>query len=343
MKLFKFILVLVLCVITEAIQVVPVGPPGNGSTPAPAPPTSTPTSTPKPSTPPAPTTAPTTASTTKPTTTTTKPTTTTEPTTTKAPPTTSKTTPVPTTTAKPPSTTPAPNPGDPVVGSWNITKPGTDIKCIMSKMALQIEVDYEEKNKTTKAVLDVPANATANGTCDNDKRNVLLLTWTDGNSTNSITFSFFNNTNTSQISLDNILVNLNGLHDTDPMNFMYNRSVFEAPLKHSYKCNKDQTLTLTNSKNDSNCKATLKVSHLQIQAFRTSNSTDFGDAIDCISSTPDIVPIAVGCALAALVVIVLLAYLYGRRRSQARGYLSMFAENKQEEDYIPMKTLSCFR
>ena len=38
---------------------------------------------------------------------------------------------------------------------------------------------------------------------------------------------------------------------------------------------------------------------------------------------PDVVPIAVGCALAALIIIVLVAYLVGRRRNQARGYLSM--------------------
>lgn len=37
----------------------------------------------------------------------------------------------------------------------------------------------------------------------------------------------------------------------------------------------------------------------------------------------DIVPIAVGCALIALVVVVLIAYLVGRRRAQSRGYISM--------------------
>lgn len=37
----------------------------------------------------------------------------------------------------------------------------------------------------------------------------------------------------------------------------------------------------------------------------------------------DIVPIAVGCALIALVIVVLIAYLVGRRRAQARGYVSM--------------------
>jgi len=47
-------------------------------------------------------------------------------------------------------------------------------------------------------------------------------------------------------------------------------------------------------------------------------------AEDCEkSSSSDIVPIAVGCALVGLVAIVLIAYLVGRRRSQTRGYLSM--------------------
>lgn len=51
----------------------------------------------------------------------------------------------------------------------------------------------------------------------------------------------------------------------------------------------------------------------------------FFPAEDCAPyETPDVVPIAVGCALIALILIVLVAYLIGRRRNQARGYLSMW-------------------
>lgn len=46
-------------------------------------------------------------------------------------------------------------------------------------------------------------------------------------------------------------------------------------------------------------------------------------AEDCAVETQDLVPIAVGCALIVLVVIVLVAYLIGRRRRQAGGYRSM--------------------
>lgn len=45
-------------------------------------------------------------------------------------------------------------------------------------------------------------------------------------------------------------------------------------------------------------------------------------AEDCVADEPDnfIVPIAVGVALAVLIIIVLLAYVIGRKRSQMSGY-----------------------
>lgn len=70
--------------------------------------------------------------------------------------------------------------------------------------------------------------------------------------------------------------------------------------------------------------AQILLSHVQLEAFHTKPTHEFSAAKDCESSeTPDIVPIAVGIALAALVVVVLIAYLVARRRSQARGYTSM--------------------
>lgn len=63
----------------------------------------------------------------------------------------------------------------------------------------------------------------------------------------------------------------------------------------------------------------------RLQAFRNSTSTEI-DATNVLCSadkTSDIVPIAVGCALAGLVVIVLIAYLIGRRRSRQKGYQSV--------------------
>lgn len=114
----------------------------------------------------------------------------------------------------------------------------------------------------------------------------------------------------------------------------------------SYHCNKVQTIGFTNTKESKEITANATISHVQLEAFHTSESSQFSTAQDCEAiDTPDIVPIAVGktnfdynvlemkiiiflilsigCALAGLVVVVLIAYLVGRRRAQARGYLSM--------------------
>ena len=45
--------------------------------------------------------------------------------------------------------------------------------------------------------------------------------------------------------------------------------------------------------------------------------------MDCDYKPNDIIPIAVGVALAALVVAVLVAYIVGRNRQRQRGYQSV--------------------
>lgn len=89
----------------------------------------------------------------------------------------------------------------------------------------------------------------------------------------------------------------------------------------SYHCNRPQMLNLTASDNST---STVTVSKLQFEAFHNKQNTKFSIAKDCDAiDTPDIVPIAVGCALILLIVIVLIAYLAGRRSTRSRGYLSM--------------------
>ena len=49
----------------------------------------------------------------------------------------------------------------------------------------------------------------------------------------------------------------------------------------------------------------------------------FQTPMDCSYRPNDVVPIIVGCALAGMVVMVLIAYMVGRSRSRARGYQSV--------------------
>lgn len=102
-------------------------------------------------------------------------------------------------------------------------------------------------------------------------------------------------------------------------------SDFNTPLDMSYHCTRVQTLNLTkNMATNGVAIGYAYVSKVQFEAFHHTKGDSFSTAKDCDAiDTPDIVPIAVGCALAALVIVVLIAYLVGRRRAQARGYLSM--------------------
>lgn len=102
-----------------------------------------------------------------------------------------------------------------------------------------------------------------------------------------------------------------------------------APQDLSYHCNRVQKLNVTEiipTHNDAGAiPAIMSLSKVQWQAFHSTEKDKFDYARDCDAiDTPDIVPIVVGCALAALVVVVLLGYLVGRRRANVRGdYLSM--------------------
>lgn len=101
-----------------------------------------------------------------------------------------------------------------------------------------------------------------------------------------------------------------------------------VPQGKSYHCNRQQVLNATQVIDGDEGKlipTQVTMSKAQWQAFHDRQSDGYDLAKDCDAiDTPDIVPIAVGCALAGLVVIVLLGYLVGRRRSQNRGgYLSM--------------------
>ncbi|KAG8034536.1 hypothetical protein G9C98_007612 [Cotesia typhae] len=220
---------------------------------------------------------------------------TTLPTTTEATTTTEKTTTTPATTTStvapvPPAPTPTPTPGPapaPTTGTW-VVNGANHTTCIMIKMAAQLNVTYLNKeNKTMHQLITLPNNTMSNATGDcGANKQFIKISWNSSMALNdSLTLHF--NKNGTKYSLHHIEASL------APQDLpSYQFTVFE-------------------------------VSDLQFQAFRSDNSTAFGFAEDCAFETQDVVPIAVGCALIALVIIVLVAYLVGRRRSQARGYRSM--------------------
>jgi len=93
-------------------------------------------------------------------------------------------------------------------------------------------------------------------------------------------------------------------------------SKLSSNIDKSYKCDAADKLKL-------NEQVTMTWKDVQVQAFMTANG--FSAAEECATDdkTDDIVPIVVGCALAGLVIIVLIAYMVGRRRSRQKGYQSV--------------------
>jgi len=119
----------------------------------------------------------------------------------------------------------------------------------------------------------------------------------------------------------------NATNTTDQVSITSNVDKWQASVGNLYKCSASDTLQLNLTDLYAVKTFALLFDNVQVQPFfqQSSNNGTWGIAEQCASNLPtsDVVPIAVGCALAALVVIVLVAYVIGRRRNRARGYESM--------------------
>ena len=191
-----------------------------------------------------------------------------------------------------------------------------------------LHITYENSdNKSIEVVIDIPKSAKSNGSCDDEH---LTLTFTDKNGT-EFNVTWFFALNKEVFSVSNLTVDFNLSPKTfpdakssgKPVTAMLKEEVdyLKADKGHSLKCVADKKVSL----NDDVTKGIeLKIDDIQFQAYMDSPNGKFGDEENCVSSKGrDIVPIAVGCALVGLVVIVLVAYLIGRRRSRQAGYQSV--------------------
>lgn len=214
------------------------------------------------------------------------------------------------------------------------------------KLSATMIIPYQTINGNVEnATIAMPSNATSNGTCnlglfEDSNTQKISLQWTFGKSVipNMLTFVFHKNMTSgnessaeervflSDITLQLYLDSVNFPNATGENTYAerLNSNLHSVAVNNSYRCNSQESIAL--DVQDSENSATIHMAHLQMEAFRTSANDKFSSAVDCPADkvvTSDIVPIAVGCALAALVVVVLVAYLIGRRRARQRGYQSV--------------------
>lgn len=213
----------------------------------------------------------------------------------------------PSTTTTAPITVPTPT-GTPERGLYNVTQNGT--VCLLAQMGLQLNVSYLSQNKTIQELINLNPDAiTSSGSCDATSATLVLTQ----EQTTTLTFTFTLNSTSNKYHLSG--VNLVANRPDLPANFTaantsldYLRSTFG----HSYMCNAEQSLFILST-------FSINTFRLQVQPFGVT-TTQFATAEECQTDQDQmLIPIIVGAALAGLVLIVLIAYLIGRKRSHA-GY-----------------------
>uniref|UniRef100_A0ACB8FJ16 Uncharacterized protein n=1 Tax=Sphaerodactylus townsendi TaxID=933632 RepID=A0ACB8FJ16_9SAUR len=215
------------------------------------------------------------------------------------------TTPTPGPTAPVPTATPTPS-KKPDRGQYNVT--GHNGTCLFASMGLQLNLTYHINNKTQSGVLNIPLNTTYNGTCDNASVILNLFpakSW--------LSFHFVQNASIGKYFLKGINMSVH-LPSLEPNFNATNNSLSElkASVGKSFKCVAEENIRVSDN-------AFVNVFDVQLQAFKF-DGNKFGAVEECqLDENNMLIPIIVGAALAGLVLIVLIAYLIGRKRSHA-GY-----------------------
>uniref|UniRef100_A0A8C5BJY0 Lysosome-associated membrane glycoprotein 1 n=1 Tax=Gadus morhua TaxID=8049 RepID=A0A8C5BJY0_GADMO len=216
------------------------------------------------------------------------------------------TTPSPTTTP-----VPSPTPQDlPEQGTYAVTK-GNDT-CLMARMGLQLNITYtsQSKNNTVQEVVNIHPNlTTASGTCGASISTLVL----DHEGNTIISFTFTLNTTSNKYHLSGLVLVANWSDMSEPVSVSNsNLAYLTSVLGRSYSCNSEQSLIITEA-------VSINTFRLQVQPFAVI-SNQFATAVECqIDQDQMLIPIVVGAALSGLVLVVLIAYLIGRKRSNA-GY-----------------------
>ncbi|XP_037635655.1 lysosome-associated membrane glycoprotein 2 isoform X3 [Sebastes umbrosus] len=222
-------------------------------------------------------------------------------TTTPAAPVTNSTIPVTTSTTPPPTTPPTPTLPAPTIGTYSIKPDENSTACLMANFGLRVGVMKEEMNFE-------PNGTIVSGSCGVNSSLLMLVS-----NAMSITLTFANDTTKFRLHALNITGKTSSGVAFSEVNT--NLSLWEAAVGSSYMCNKEQNYTITSQ-------LTIYTFDLQVQPFGVKKGV-FSTAHECsLDDTSILIPIIVGAALAGLIVIVVIAYVIGRRKTYV-GYQTL--------------------
>ncbi|XP_056141413.1 lysosome-associated membrane glycoprotein 2 isoform X2 [Lampris incognitus] len=218
---------------------------------------------------------------------------------------TTTTTTIPTTTI--PTTTPTPALPTPATGKYIIKPDENSTACLLASVGLRI--GFRQGEKYQEINLE-PNGTTVSGTCGTNSSELVLRS-----NTVTFMFTFTSDAKTKKFHLHALNVTASpssGVVFTETNN---NLTLWEATVGSSYLCNKEQNYNITSL-------LTLYTYELQVQPFAI-NKGVFSTAHECsMDDTSILIPIIVGAALAGLILIVVIAYVIGRRKTYV-GYQTL--------------------
>ncbi|XP_071482752.1 lysosome-associated membrane glycoprotein 1-like [Diadema antillarum] len=220
-------------------------------------------------------------------------------------------------TTKPVTSTPLPP-----AHFWEVK--GDDGKvCMMFNMSVEFKITYNTtKNKENTTTIPLPGDANPSSSVCSNTSASFVLTFFDDKWKMKMDFMYYNDTkkyNNTGLSL--YFVYDDNFQDAKKkgqnMTVTFKDTHIEAEKNTSYQCIAEQTYTAS--------PVEFVFSEAKMQPFAEYSDGKMGSPSPCPADTKfnNIVPIAVGCALAGLVIIVLIAYLIGRQRSSKTGYESV--------------------
>jgi len=247
-------------------------------------------------------------------------------------------------------------------GNWTVTQGNQSCIMVTMAGTFLLTPDKANTNTTVTVDIPMTAAVSNQSSCDaassNGTQQTLVLEWSEKDPEHeeetldrSFTVQFNVNTTTGHYGVSKIngVYEWRSLNGTDPKTnqtilvkdiisfttFALSPWKFSVETNKSYLCLDLGSMSMEAELHKSNepaldpgeklPNATFSATDVRLDAFRavTVPTGVFQTPADCSYRPNDVVPIIVGCALAGMVVMVLIAYMVGRSRSRARGYQSV--------------------
>ncbi|XP_062819975.1 lysosome-associated membrane glycoprotein 2 isoform X2 [Anolis carolinensis] len=193
----------------------------------------------------------------------------------------------------------------PATGSYSLSD--HSVTCLLATLGLQLNISQ----KVPLIINFNPNTTVASGSCGSQ---VSVLTLTDDRCKVDFVFAV-KNTTIERFSLTE--VNITVIESKNATLNAANRSLdyWDATVGSSYMCRKEETLAVTPGYK-------LNIFDLKVQPFDVKDN-QYATAQECLLDDDAVlIPIVVGAALAALIVMIVVAYVIGRRKSYA-GYQTL--------------------